>query len=596
MVATDPDQRRGKPGTGPADRWPLFLAGVVALTAIGIAAEAEVLPTLALGAVFGAVVVAVGAGFGAAAGRWLRGWRAARVLAGVALDPSPHALTSADGATLSVTPAFLRAAGTDGGASVADLLAAHVAVPEAAMARLLTEAGKTGAARRAVGPFVVTVRAAGRDLFLWRVEPMGDGAVPADRPQTGGRPIGEAEGNPGGADHPAEALAEAIPTALIKIARDGTIREANGAARTLLDLGDPPFAMFHDLTEGVGRPVSEWLADAFDGRGLNKPEVMRRAAQARDLYLQVTLGRIVEAGEVLIIAILHDATEVKSLEAQFVQSQKMQAIGQLAGGVAHDFNNLLTAISGHCDLLLLRHDASDPDYADLTQISHNANRAASLVGQLLAFSRKQTMKARHLDLADAMADLTHLLNRLVGEKVRLELDVAPLKRVIRVDRRQFEQVIMNLVVNARDAMPEGGTIKIAVREETLEAPMKRDRAEVPQGEYMVVTSPTPAPGSTAKRCRRFSSPSTRRKRRARGRGWVCRRLTASSSNRAGSSLPRAARARAPVSRFISRPWRGRSRRRSRPRRRRRGHGCQRGRASCFLSRTRRLCAPLPPAH
>ena len=102
-----------------------------------------------------------------------------------------------------------------------------------------------------------------------------------------------------------------------------------------------------------------------------------------------------------------------------MQSQKMQAIGQLAGGVAHDFNNLLTAISGHCDLLLLRHDQGDLDYSDLVQINQNANRAAALVGQLLAFSRKQTLRPEELDLRDTMSDLTHLLNRLVGEKVRL---------------------------------------------------------------------------------------------------------------------------------------------------------------------------------
>ncbi len=489
VVATDPAKERYGAQAGPAGRWPLFLAGIAALTASGIAARAEVLPMLGLGAVFGAVVVAVGAGVIPAAAAWLSTWRAARALAGFDADPSPHALTGGDGATLLVTSAFLRAVTADRAATVADLLAVHVAVPEAAMARLLTDARTAGAARRLVGPLAVTVRQLGRDRFLWRIETVGstqDGAGAPSFPEKSPQAVPQA-GNAGGADRPAEGLAEAIPAALVKIARDGTIREANGAARALLELGDGSFPMFHDLTEGVGRPVSEWLADAFEGRGLNKPEVMRRTAHARDLYLQVTLGRVVEDGEVLIIAILHDATEVKSLEAQFVQSQKMQAIGQLAGGVAHDFNNLLTAISGHCDLLLLRHDASDPDYADLTQISHNANRAASLVGQLLAFSRKQTMKAQNLDLADTMADLTHLLNRLVGEKVRLDLDVRPLKRVIRADRRQFEQVVMNLVVNARDAMPGGGSIRIEVHEKTLETTLVRDRAEVPHGEYLVVT-------------------------------------------------------------------------------------------------------------
>src|SRR5690606_32714892 len=161
-----------------------------------------------------------------------------------------------------------------------------------------------------------------------------------------------------------------------------------------------------------------------------------------------------------VTAVLSDATQLKTLEAQFVQSQKMQAIGQLAGGVAHDFNNLLTAITGHCDLLMLRHDKGDPDYADLDQISQNAKRAASPGGQLLAFCRKQTLKPRVIDLRDTLSDLTHLLNRLVGEKVRLSLTHDPDLRLIRADKRQLEQVIMNLVVNARDAMPEGGEIRI----------------------------------------------------------------------------------------------------------------------------------------
>ena len=124
--------------------------------------------------------------------------------------------------------------------------------------------------------------------------------------------------------------------------------------------------------------------------------------------------------------------------------------------MAHDFNNLLTAISGHCDLLLLSHDEGDPEYADLVQIRQNTNRAASLVGQLLAFSRKQTLQPEPIDLREALGDLAHLLNRLVGEKIKLCLVYATDLLPMRADKRQLEQVIMNLVVNARDAMPLGG--------------------------------------------------------------------------------------------------------------------------------------------
>jgi two-component system cell cycle sensor histidine kinase/response regulator CckA len=183
---------------------------------------------------------------------------------------------------------------------------------------------------------------------------------------------------------------------------------------------------------------------------------------------------------------MNDVTELKTLEAQFVQSQKMHAIGQLAGGVAHDFNNLLTAISGHCDLLLLRHDQGDQNYSDLMQIHQNANRAASLVGQLLAFSRKQNLQPEVVDLRDTLSDLTHLLNRLVGEKVTLTLNHDPNLSTIKADKRQLEQVLMNLVVNARDAMPDGGSIQVVTENLVLVNEIERDCAFVPAGEYVVV--------------------------------------------------------------------------------------------------------------
>jgi len=135
---------------------------------------------------------------------------------------------------------------------------------------------------------------------------------------------------------------------------------------------------------------------------------------------------------------------------------------------------------------MLRHDQGDPDYADLVQINQNANRAASLVGQLLAFSRKQTMRPEVIDLRETMPDLTHLLNRLVGEKIRLELNHDPNLLPIRADRRQLDQVIMNLVVNARDAMPSGGTIRVETRVTTLQEPLCRDQAEVAPGQYVTI--------------------------------------------------------------------------------------------------------------
>ena len=281
--------------------------------------------------------------------------------------------------------------------------------------------------------------------------------------------------------------ADALPVPLMRISTSGHVLMANSRARKLLALGDGADFDFAEIVEGLGRPVDEWLLDVSEGRGAGRTEVVRATRPTQDVYLQVALGRMVERGEVSILAVLIDATELKTLEAQFVQSQKMQAIGQLAGGVAHDFNNLLTAISGHCDLLLLRHEPGDPNYGDLVQINQNANRAASLVGQLLAFSRKQNMQPELIDMRDTLGDLTHLLNRLVGEKIDLRWTHDPDLPRIRADKRQLEQVLMNLVVNARDAMPSGGRIVVETCATRLTAPLKRDRAEVPAGDYVVVT-------------------------------------------------------------------------------------------------------------
>ena len=279
---------------------------------------------------------------------------------------------------------------------------------------------------------------------------------------------------------------ENVPVALIRFAADGEMKMANRAAREALGLALDERVAFHDLFEGLGRPVADWLADVVAERIPERAEVLRARRGEQEAFFQITLRRSVDRGRGGALAILTDATALKSLEAQFVQSQKMQAIGQLAGGIAHDFNNLLTAISGHCDLLLLRHDRADPDYGDLVQIHQNANRAASLVGQLLAFSRKQTLQPELVDLQDALSDLTHLLNRLVGERINLRLAHAPDLGRIRADRRQLEQVVMNLVVNARDAMPEGGTIRIETEALTLGEELRRDRAVVPAGEYAVI--------------------------------------------------------------------------------------------------------------
>ena len=280
---------------------------------------------------------------------------------------------------------------------------------------------------------------------------------------------------------------EALPLPMIEIDRDGMVVSANSRARNLLMIGETETVGLHEIVDGLGQSVPKWVVDGFAGLAIARPEVVRASRRTEDMFVQIILDRAPGSNGQRLMAVMQDATHLKTLEAQMVQSQKMQAIGQLAGGVAHDFNNLLTAIRGHCDLLMLRRDASDPDFADLEQINQNANRAASLVGQLLAFSRKQNLRLESVALRDLLSDLTHLLDRLVGVRVTLALNHALDLPMVRADRRQLEQVIMNLVVNARDAMPSGGRIDISTRSVRLDAPLTRDRVTVPVGDYVEVS-------------------------------------------------------------------------------------------------------------
>jgi PAS domain S-box-containing protein len=187
------------------------------------------------------------------------------------------------------------------------------------------------------------------------------------------------------------------------------------------------------------------------------------------------------------VGISIDVTERRSLEAQFQQAQKMEAIGRLAGGVAHDFNNLLTVILGFCELLISDRGPTDPHRADIAEIQKAGQRGAELTRQLLAFSRKQIIEPTLLDLNEVVAGMQALLGRLIGEDVKVVFLLRPGLAPVRADRGQVEQVVMNLAVNARDAMPKGGTLTIESANVVLDENYAKAHLDVESGAYVVLT-------------------------------------------------------------------------------------------------------------
>ncbi len=227
------------------------------------------------------------------------------------------------------------------------------------------------------------------------------------------------------------------------------------------------------------------INQAAEGQGDIAPvEAMLDGARERWGQFFVTAVEADERETEAAIVYMLETTERRTLENQINQSQKMDMVGQLAGGIAHDFNNVLSAIMMANDFLLNAHKPTDPSFQDIMQIKQNATRAATLVRQLLAFSRRQTLRPQVLDLGDALSDLTMLLRRLIGEKVKLDLvhgrDLWPVK----VDVSQFEQVIVNLAVNARDAMPDGGKLTVRTANVTSEDAARLSYKGMPAADYV----------------------------------------------------------------------------------------------------------------
>lgn len=264
------------------------------------------------------------------------------------------------------------------------------------------------------------------------------------------------------------------PIAIATVNRAGRVIQANAPFTKLFGTlprpgegGEGPLIL-EAFPAGERAPVETALRAAAENRSDIQPLELHTAGEnGGSVRVWVTpVGETGSDGETAILYAL-DTTDFRKVEEQLAQSQKMNAVGQLAGGVAHDFNNVLQAIIGYSDLLLANHRPTDPSFQDIMQIKQNANRAASLVRQLLAFSRRQTLRPEVLNLNDRLYDLSMLLKRLLGERVELDLTHGRDLWFVKADVNQFEQVVVNLAVNARDAMPNGG--KLAIRTSNVPA-------------------------------------------------------------------------------------------------------------------------------
>lgn len=285
-----------------------------------------------------------------------------------------------------------------------------------------------------------------------------------------------------------EALLGQLPLGLAMADRDGRMLFANLAflrAAGRENDGLPVYPTDLVVQEDKG-PLSDAVRRFAQGPAASGDIAVRLRSQPEE-PVSLSLAGVRGLGEAAVLLGLTDTTEETRLKRQVAQATKMQAVGQLAGGVAHDFNNVLTAILGTCDLMLLRHTPGDSDYDDIQQIRANSNRAASLTRQLLAFSRQQTLRPEVLQLPDVVSDVSHLLKRLIGEKTQLivthDRDLGP----VRADPTQLEQVIVNLAVNARDAIQAkgdaAGKVTLSTRRVTAADVRAMRSAIMPQADY-----------------------------------------------------------------------------------------------------------------
>lgn len=287
------------------------------------------------------------------------------------------------------------------------------------------------------------------------------------------------------------AVIETSPLAIYALALNGEVRSWNSAASRIFGFSEAE--VLHRLLPIIAvddQPgFLERLDQAIDGTLLVGHEERRFRKDGSPIEVSVWNAQLRDAtGAVTgIVEAVADNTDRKRLEEQVRQAQKMEAVGRLAGGVAHDFNNLLTVITGYCQMLLDQTPVDNENTTqDLKEILKAADRATTLTKQLLAFSRRQIFQPKVVELGALIRDLNNLLKRLAGETVTLRYQIPEDLWNVRVDPGQMEQVLLNLIVNARDAMPKGGQVTLSLRNETIGEHNPHPAVSLPPGDYVLM--------------------------------------------------------------------------------------------------------------
>ncbi len=487
-------------------RWAALGCVIVALLAAGLAIAAPQVAGLAGHALLGGIaLIAILLLFA----MWPRAGRATqdalRVAEAAAKANVAWAVTGEDGAVLDCNPVYRRMAGVGEQESPPPPELAIAGEPSAAVLYRLSRDAAEGRAREetfVVLPGLEIVAAVrplpDRQTAWWFTPRLAASTSPQPVLQRAPESQKAKEAVP---ETPPPVLVQTTPQDVGDLFRDapigvaftdgdGIISNANAALAKFFGVTDTLTGRkFSSLAEGAEQTqISRLIGSVAKGEtGLKAVEVRAsKTKNGEDRMAELFAAPMPSStgGNGTVVLYLVDVSEQKALETKFAQSQKMQSVGQLAGGMAHDFNNLLTVIIGNCEFLLMRHQAGDPSFKEINEVHQNALRAASLISGLLAFSRKQTMQPKVLALGDVVGELAQMLRRLVGEGITLTVEREPDLWAVHADEAQLQNAIINLVVNARDAMPSGGTVTIRTANQTLNAASTMGTAIMSAGDYV----------------------------------------------------------------------------------------------------------------